>query len=163
MAFILLSIGSNIQPQENIRSGILALKNVFGQIECSPIYESEAVGFSGDNFLNLVVALHTGLTVSQLSTVLRDIENAHGRNRAEPKFSSRTLDIDILTYDNYVGEYEGVVLPRKEILKNAFVLLPMADIVPDVRHPVADRTYGQLWHTFAKQTQQKLWRFDLDI
>ncbi|WP_339065406.1 2-amino-4-hydroxy-6-hydroxymethyldihydropteridine diphosphokinase [Teredinibacter turnerae] len=162
MAFVLLSVGSNIDRELNIRSGIHALRMAFGELKCSPVYESEAVGFDGANFLNLVVALNTAQSVAELSAGLREIENTHGRNRGEPKFSSRTLDIDILTYDNSVGVVDGVELPRREILKNAFVLLPMADLVPDERHPQVNKTYAQLWREFGDESQ-KLWEIPLSV
>lgn len=156
MAVVYLSIGSNIDRKVHVSRCIEALREQFGLIECSTVYESEAVGFSGENFYNLVVALNTPLAVGELSKVLRDIENANGRDRQSPKFSARTLDIDILTYDELVGDIEGVQLPRAEILHNAFVLRPLAELAPQAVHPVNGKPYKQLWASYNQQ-KQKLW------
>lgn len=160
MVQVLLSLGSNINREHNIRGALKALREQFGRIECSPVYESESVGFAGDPFYNLVVAITTDNTVVQLTTLLHDIEDQYGRTREGERFSSRTLDIDILTYGDAVGVIDGVRLPRAEILKNAFVLLPMADLMPDQLHPVQHKTYAQLWQAFD-QASQKLWQVDV--
>ncbi|TVZ40102.1 2-amino-4-hydroxy-6-hydroxymethyldihydropteridine diphosphokinase [Alteromonadaceae bacterium 2753L.S.0a.02] len=162
MAKVLLSLGSNINRAENIRSCIAALRDHFGEVFCSPVYESEAVGFDGDNFFNLVVQITTPLSLQNLSNLLRNIEALHGRDRSTPKFSARTLDIDILTYNNCVGNIEGVQLPRNEILKNAFVLQPLADLVPDDLHPQLLTSYKQLWQEYEK-SQQHLWLAELSV
>jgi len=133
----------------------------FTELVLSPIYESEAVGFSGDNFFNLVAKFNTDLSVGELNTALKAIEDNHGRERTGPKFSGRTLDIDILTYDDLVGEIDGVSLPRDEITKNAFVLLPMKDIAADVQHPELEVSYGRLWFFYDKD-KQKLWQVTLN-
>lgn len=156
MARVFLSIGSNIDRDAHIGCCIHALKQQFGDVLCSIVYESEAVGFSGENFYNLVAIINTELEVGELSKALRDIENANGRDRQSPKFSARTLDIDILTYDNLTGDIDGVQLPRAEILHNAFVLRPLADLVPTVEHPTVLKTYRKLWADYNKE-KQKLW------
>ena len=159
MALVHLSIGSNIDREANVTSALEALSQSYGQLVISSVYESEAVGFDGDPFYNLVVAINTGLGVGELFKALRDIEFQHGRCRSGARFSSRTLDVDILTYDDVVGEIEGVMLPRGEILRNAFVLQPLAEIAPDAAHPVAHKTYRQLWSEYDKN-KQKLWTVD---
>jgi 2-amino-4-hydroxy-6-hydroxymethyldihydropteridine diphosphokinase len=144
MTRVYLSLGSNIDREHNIRSGLDALARHFGEVRLSPVYESAAVGFDGEPFLNLVAAVDTELTVAELATLLRGIEANHGRTRGEKKFASRTLDIDILTWGDAVGMVEGVELPRDEILKHAFVLRPLADIAPDERHPLLQKRYAEL-------------------
>jgi 2-amino-4-hydroxy-6-hydroxymethyldihydropteridine diphosphokinase len=144
MTRVYLSLGSNIDRDHNIRSGLDALAAHFGPLILSPVYESAAVGFDGEPFLNLVVAMDTGLPVAELSAVLRAIEADHGRTRGEKKFASRTLDIDILTYGDEVGLIDGIELPRDEILKHAFVLKPLADLAPTEQHPLLRRDYASL-------------------
>lgn len=156
MAQVYLSLGSNINRAQNIRAALEALAGQFGDIQVSRVFESEAVGFQGDNFYNLVVGLQTALPVGQLALRLRGIEDANGRLRSGPKFSARTLDIDILTYDHLTGIVDGVKLPRSEIVKNAFVLQPLAEIAPDVLHPIEQKTYRHLWDEYD-QASQKLW------
>src|SRR5690554_2999720 len=157
MARVLLSLGSKINREQNISGALEALRTHFGEIQCSPVYESESVGFDGDAFYNLVALIDTNKSVAELFTLLHAIEDAHGRVRGGERFSSRTLDIDILTYDQQCGVIDGVRLPRAEILKNAFVLLPMADLVPDELHPVEKKSYRELWQSFDK-SKQKLWQ-----
>lgn len=159
MARVYVSVGSNIHPAENIRAALDALSGHFGELALSSVYESEAVGFGGENFYNLVAAFDTELDLSGLSRCLRAIESENGRRRDGPKFSSRTLDIDILLYDDLVGDYDGVQLPREEILKNAFVLLPLAELAPGERHPVLGKSYRQLWREYDAD-DQKLWPID---
>ncbi|GMG85740.1 2-amino-4-hydroxy-6-hydroxymethyldihydropteridine diphosphokinase [Biformimicrobium ophioploci] len=156
MAQVYLSLGSNIEREQHICAALDALAQAFGALQVSSVYESEAVGFEGENFYNLVVGIHTGLSVTELSAVLKQIEDDNGRCRNGPKFSARTLDIDILTYDDLVGEHGGVQLPRDEITRNAFVLWPLAEIAPDARHPQTGERYASLWDAYDK-SKQKLW------
>lgn len=156
MARVYLSIGSNIDREENIRGGVADLEKAFGKVTLSRVYESEPVGFDGDNFYNLVAAFDTDTPVKQVSQTLHTIEEAHGRTREGPRFSSRTLDIDLLTYDNLVTRDHGLELPRDEITKNAFVLWPLAEIAAADRHPVLQQTYGEMWNNFDKE-KQSLW------
>ena len=153
MATVLLSLGSNIDKRRNIRAGIDALEQRFGKVICSTIYESEAVGFDGDNFYNLVAQIETGEPVESVVTILKQIEDENGRTRSGPRFSSRTLDIDILLYDELVRDDEVVSVPRDEILKNAFVLGPLAELAGEQRHPQTGTPYRELWEKFDKLSQ----------
>jgi 2-amino-4-hydroxy-6-hydroxymethyldihydropteridine diphosphokinase len=155
-----LSLGSNIEPHRHIPLALKDLEAAFGALVVSPVYESEAVGFSGDNFLNLVVGLMTGLSAEVLMEQLRGIEIRHGRKRDAKGFNSRTLDIDLLTYGNQVIDTETLKLPRGEILKYAFVLLPLAEVAGDEVHPASGLTYRDLWSAFDRSAQN-LWRVDL--
>lgn len=160
MAKVYLGLGSNIDAPLHISRALAALKKHFGSLEVSPVYESESVGFDGDNFLNLVVAVETPLSVAQLHEAVREIENANGRDRSAPKFSGRTLDVDILLYDDCVGDIDGVSLPRDEIVKNAFVLKPLCDLAPQLLHPQTRKTVEQMWGEYDK-SKQKLWQVEL--
>ncbi|GAB4295220.1 MAG: 2-amino-4-hydroxy-6-hydroxymethyldihydropteridine diphosphokinase [Thiohalomonadaceae bacterium] len=156
MARVYVSIGSNIEREQNIRAGVADLKARFGALLLSSVYESEAVGFAGDSFYNLVAGFDTTLTPQQVAAELRAIEEAHGRARNGPRFSSRTLDIDLLLYDDLVLHEGTLAIPRDEITKNAFVLWPLAEIAPQLTHPQAGVSYGALWEAFDKQSQP-LW------
>ena len=156
MARVFLSLGSNIDRERHIRAALDALAQAFGALCLSPVYESEAVGFAGENFFNLVVGLDTDLTVGELAVRLRAIEERNARRRGGEKFSARTLDIDILTYGDAVGTLDGISLPRDEILKHAFVLRPLADLIPDERHPLAGRSYRELAAELDPD-RQRLW------
>jgi len=156
MASVYLSLGSNTDAPYHISACVNALRNNFLVLDISQVYESEAVGFDGDNFLNLVVLIETDLGVGELSTWLKALEDRYGRDRSAARFSGRTLDVDILTYDDVVGEIDGVLLPRDEILTNAFVLKPLAEIAPKVMHPKLSKSYQSLWDSYD-QSAQKLW------
>lgn len=155
LARVYLSLGSNVDRERHITAALEGLADEFGELAVSSVYESEAVGFDGENFLNLVVGIDTGRPVAELSSLLKQMEADNGRRRDTPKFSARTLDLDILTYDDLTGNIEGVELPRGEILRNAFVLLPLAEIAPDTRHPLDGRSYRQLWQAYERD--QRLW------
>lgn len=161
MHSVYVSIGSNIDRTKNITSALDALEKNFQELYCSPVYESEAVGFEGENFFNLVVSFKTELKLVDLAKKLRDIEDSNGRVRSAPRFSARTLDIDILSYDSLVGDFEGIMLPREEITCNAFVLQPLADIAGQSQHPAIKKTYEQLWREFDTG-EQKLWQIDFN-
>jgi len=152
---ILISVGSNIDREHNIRASKNALDAHFDDVRCSSVYESEAVGFSGSPFYNLVIKAVTDSTVDEVCSTLKMIEKNHGRKHGEKKFCSRTLDLDLLTYGDRILS-EPVVLPREEIRYNAFVLWPLAELVPDKMHPITGLTYEAMWDAFDKQ-KQKLW------
>lgn len=162
MPRVYLGLGSNIDRERHIRAAVRDLEERFGVLLISPVYESVAVGFEGDHFYNLVVGLDTDLSVGELSVLMRAIEDANGRVRGGPKFSARTLDIDILTYGNACGEIEGVQLPRDEVLKNAFVLRPLADIAGQDRHPETARPFAEHWDAYDQQ-RQKLWHIEFPL
>jgi 2-amino-4-hydroxy-6-hydroxymethyldihydropteridine diphosphokinase len=155
MARVYISIGSNIDRERYIAAALNALDAWFDELLISSVYESESVGFDGSPFYNLVVGVDTKLSVADLSVRFKQLEAENGRRRDVPKFSARTLDLDILTFDNEVGNVDGVELPRGEILKNAFVLRPLAEIAPNDIHPVCGRSYEDLWQAYDRN--QKLW------
>lgn len=161
MPEVFLGLGSNQSPELHIGNAISALRDRFGEVRLSPIYESEAVGFVGDNFLNLVARIETALTIGELHQILRDIENANGRDRAQARFSGRTLDIDILTYGDAQGLIEGVQLPRDEVFVNAFVLKPFSDLAPWLRVGDRQQTLAELWQAFDLGAQ-RLWQVNKD-
>ena len=155
---ILISVGSNIDKKQNTARGLQALQNTFGELTLSTIFESESVGFAGNNFYNLVVLAKTSLSIEKVCTLLKAIEDEQGRTR-DVKFGNRTLDLDLLTFDDVVTK-SPVELPRGEIEYNAFVLRPMAEIVPDYIHPTTQKNYRLLWDEFLSDSvnkQQRLW------
>lgn len=145
MSLAYLGLGSNVDAENNLSLAVQALRSDFGQVLLSPVYRNAAVGFEGDAFLNLAARVETRLAPMELRRYLRHLEQAHGRNRSAPKWSDRTLDIDILLYDDLVV-YDGKLeIPRKEILKFAHVLKPLADIAPGLIHPTEGISYAELW------------------
>jgi len=128
-----LGLGSNIDAEAHILAGISALREAFGDVALSPVYRAPAVGFSGNDFINLVARIETALEPLELKRFLHALEDRHGRRRDVPKFSDRTLDIDILLYDDLYLLSPELDLPRDEILTAAHVLKPLADLAPDLR------------------------------
>ena len=152
MALIYIGVGSNIEPKRHVPLGIRALAAEFAALRLSSVYESAAVGFSGANFYNLVVEAQTERSVEQVVATLKRLEFAHGRPADARKFSSRTLDLDLLSYDQLVLD-GPTVLPRAEILTSAFVLRPFAELNPDFWHPVVGMTLSSLWQRYDAASQ----------
>lgn len=149
MSRVYLGLGSNVDAGRNLASGIAALREAFGAVGLSPTYRSRAVGFEGEDFLNLAASIETEMQPLRLKHWLNDLERRFGRRHDVPKFSDRTLDIDILLYDDLWLRSPELELPRDEILKHAHVLAPLADLAPEVVHPIAGRTIAELWQAFA--------------
>jgi 2-amino-4-hydroxy-6-hydroxymethyldihydropteridine diphosphokinase len=153
-----ISIGSNIEKEKNILSALRALAMYFGGLVVSSTYETEAVGFTGDTFHNLIVGFDSDLDIKTIAEQLRQIELDHGRTRECKKFSSRTLDLDLILYGDMVITEGRLQIPRDEIERYAFVLEPLAEIAGDLRHPVSKISYRELWERFDKSgiTQKRI-------
>ncbi|OOG40247.1 2-amino-4-hydroxy-6-hydroxymethyldihydropteridine diphosphokinase [Rhodanobacter sp. C05] len=151
MARVYLSLGSNLEPRRYLPAAIAALRERFGTITVSPAYRSRSVGFDGADFVNLAVGLDTELSPEALNDWLHALEDSHGRRRDVPRYSDRTLDIDIVFYDALVLDGPGhLQIPRKE-LQHAFVLRPIADIAPAFRHPLSGFSMAELWAVFPAE------------
>ena len=161
MALLALSLGSNIDAPNNIRKAVRALRHEFDALKCSSVYESEAIGFVGANFLNLVAIIETTADLSSISSLLKILEDRFGRNREQPRFSARTLDVDILFYGDEKTKSDEIELPKEEITQYAFVLQPLAELLPDRIHGFTGLTYADLWDEFD-QSNQQLWKVDFD-
>lgn len=146
-----LSLGSNVEPERHLRAAIQALRARFGDVVVSPVYRTPAVGFDGPDFLNAAAIIHSDLEPQALNDWLHALEDAHGRDRSGPRFSSRTLDVDIVLFDDRVLDGGGHLrIPRPE-LKHAFVLRPLADIAPQAVVPGTGRTLAALWAAHPEQ------------
>ncbi len=145
---VYLGIGSNIEPEKHVATGLDELSARFDLFTISSVYHSEAVGFDGEPFLNLVTGMLVTGGVRELHEQLREIEYAFGRAQNCSKHSSRTLDIDILTFDELCGDHAGVKLPRDEITLNAFVLAPFAEIAPGLVLPGSTASLEELWRCY---------------
>lgn len=130
-------------------------------MRCSTTFESQAVGFDGDNFLNLVVLAETDAELEDVSVFLKALEDELGRDRQQARFSGRTMDIDILLFGNDSGAAAGIELPRPEITENAFVLQPLAELLPDEIHAATGKPYRELWQDYDK-SKQRLWPVETD-
>ncbi len=161
MNWVALSLGSNIKPVENLKSCLDALLLKFNDLSLSSVFESESIGFKGDNFLNMVVAFETDMKFDLVVSSLKKIEDSFGRDRTQPRFSGRTIDIDILVYGESTGVISGVEIPRAEITENAYVLWPLSQVGSQKKHPVLGQSYKALWESYDKKVQN-LWPADFE-
>lgn len=161
LAEVLIGIGSNIDSRRHIALALDALDNQFGPLTLSSVYQSAAIGFAGEDFLNLVAGFNCVLPLKHLHCWLRKLEADFGRRPDSTKFSSRAIDLDILCIDDAIGEFDGMVLPREEILSNAYVLRPLAELVPEQLHPLRQLSYRALWQAFDRG-EQRIHSVDFD-
>ncbi len=156
MPRIYLSIGSNIDRERSVKLAVEQLRKIFGELTISTVYESEAVGFDGDAFYNLVVGFDSESGLNDIQQQLRTIETNNGRERGAEKFNPRTLDLDLLLYGDLDLQDQGVDIPRAEIFEYAFVLKPLAEIASGECHPQTGEEYGVIWNKFDRSIQP-LW------
>ncbi len=142
-----LSLGSNLDPESHLRAAAAALRERFSDVVFSSVLRASAVGFDGPDFLNVAAIICTDLDPHALDSWLHAIEVTQGRDRSAPRLASRTLDIDIVFYDDMIVEPTSashLQIPRPE-LQHAFVLQPLAQIASDFVDPRSGRTLAQLW------------------
>jgi 2-amino-4-hydroxy-6-hydroxymethyldihydropteridine diphosphokinase len=139
-----VSVGSNIDKAKNIEAGLASLRETFGELTISPIYETVAVGFEGDDFFNLVVSFETHLSAHDVFEVLRQLEFKQGRLPNSQKFTPRKLDLDLLLFGDMIIHDDVLKIPRDDIEKYRFVLQPLADIAPDLIHPILHKSYREM-------------------
>ena len=116
----------------------------------TPVYEADAVGFNGEPFFNLIAAFDTQKTAAQVDLIFDQIEKQHGRTSEQKKYNPRTLDLDLVLYGDYISQDPELEIPRAEITRYAFVLEPLAEIAGDLKHPVLNKSYSELWQSFNK-------------
>ena len=142
MADIYIAIGSNEQPLHNIGKALSMLADHCKLIRESPWYASPAVGSAEGQFVNLVIGAETELVPAELIVALKSIERMCG---GLP--TNQILDLDLLLYDDLVLNEGAIRVPRDDIEKFAFVLKPLAELAPELHHPVLGKTYAEMWLT----------------
>jgi len=150
MPRVFVAAGSNIDPVRNLQKATAELARNFPDVRFSPWYRNKAVGFDGEDFINLAAGFTTELSLHDLVARLREIEALCGRPPGAPKWAPRSMDLDILLYGDLVHEEPGLKLPRPDLVKRPYMLGPMADIAPEVRHPTESATIGELWQRFDR-------------
>ena len=152
MTAVFVGVGSNVEPERRVREAVHGLREYFGDLQISPIYRNPAVGFQGDDFLNLAVAFDSQESPTRVHAALNAIERRCGRIRGGPRFAPRTLDLDLLLYGDLVAD-SPVRLPRPEILRYAYVLKPLTDLAPERGHPLTGRSFAEHWREFSGRKQ----------
>lgn len=143
--------GSNIDPAKRLNEALAALEQHYRDIKVSRAYRNKAVGFEGEDFINLVARITTDESIAEVLATLHKIEEACGRPRNAPKWAPRAMDLDILLYGDQVGTFPGVTLPRPDLVKRPYMLGPIAEIAPELVHPTMGKTMQQLWAEFDKE------------
>jgi 2-amino-4-hydroxy-6-hydroxymethyldihydropteridine diphosphokinase len=145
---VYVAAGSNVDAVRHLQLALRELRQLHPDLTVSPAYRNRAVGFEGDDFVNLVVRFQTSLTPAQVREQLQRVEAICGRAPDAPKWAPRTMDLDVLLFGDLVSDTPGMIVPRPDLLKRPYMLKPMADIAPDVMHPIAKQTMHELWSEF---------------
>jgi len=145
---VFVSIGSNISPADYLRMAHDDLAATYGDLKSSHVYRSHAVGFEGDDFLNMVIGFHTSEAPQALLDHIEVMHQSAGRVRTDNPFSPRTLDVDLLLYGDLVNRQ--LKIPHQDIDSYAFVVCPLAELAPGLIHPVSGKSMAELWQAFDK-------------
>jgi 2-amino-4-hydroxy-6-hydroxymethyldihydropteridine diphosphokinase len=147
---VYVAAGSNVEPARHMSQAVAELERAFPGVRFSSWYRNRAVGFDGEDFINLVAGFATTLPVRALLERLHAIEARCGRPRQAPRWAPRSMDLDVLLYGELVCEEPGLKLPRPDLVKRAYMLGPLAELAPEVRHPTTGLSVGELWRRFDR-------------
>jgi 2-amino-4-hydroxy-6-hydroxymethyldihydropteridine diphosphokinase len=153
VVWVALSLGSNHDAENNLSSALDELLLQFHDLSLSSVFRSKAHAAAAPDYLNMAVGIDTELPLQELARLLKKIEDKHRRDRSVPKPAKVTLDIDLLLYGDKSGNFDGIALPRPEILTAAYVLWPLAQIAAKKKHPALKQSYRDLWDSFDKSRQ----------
>nr|WP_298410735.1 2-amino-4-hydroxy-6-hydroxymethyldihydropteridine diphosphokinase [uncultured Halomonas sp.] len=154
MTQVIIGIGSHIDREHHIKTCLDALEEEFGELRISRVFKSRFEGQfinaeANHDVYNLVVAFDSQASVGDLKAWCKRVELANGRTAQGPV----TLDIDLLCVGDLAGVIDGVSLPHDDILRFAFVLEPLAELLPNARHPATGQRYAELWANFDSDGQ----------
>ena len=147
MPEVYVGLGSNVEPERHLVEAVAALRERFGELSCSRVYQSPSFGFSGADFLNMVAAFASPFTPAEIESVLSAVEHSGGRSQGAARSGSRTLDLDLLLYGARVDAAQR--LPRGDVLEYPFVLAPLFELAPRLVHPVTGEVIGEAWRAMA--------------
>lgn len=146
MAQVAIALGSNLDnPHDQLKKAKSFLESISKRpVLTSSVYSSEPVGPSEQDFLNAVIVIETDLTPNDLFEKLKNQEKNQGRPSRYPKWTARTIDLDIIAYDDLVLHTDSLIIPHSEYAKRLFVLLPLKDVLPDWRDPESAQPIDEL-------------------
>ena len=150
MVWVALGLGSNVDAETNLSSALDELLLQFHDLALSSVFRSQAKDGAAPDYLNMAVGVETDMPLPEFVKLLKKIEDKHRRDRSTPKPPHVTLDVDLLTYGDKAGNFDGIVLPRPEILTAGYVLWPLSQIAAKRKHPALKQTYAELWQAFDK-------------
>ena len=150
MKDVYVAAGSNVEPEKNLARACQEIASTWPGVRFSHAYRNRSVGFEGPDFINMVLGFRTDDSIESVLARLRDIEILCGRPRNAPKWASRTIDLDVLLFGDRVEKTADYTLPRPDLLRRPYMLGPMAEIAPGVKHPIAGITIGELWQEFDR-------------
>ena len=147
---VFVAAGSNVQPFVALRTALDALAKIYGPLKVSPAYRNAPAGFVGEDFINLAIGFDSNEPAVLVRERLQQVEALCGRPPDAPKWGPRRMDLDILLYGELISDEPGLVLPRPDLVRRAYMLKPMTDIAPDLRHPTLGKTMRELWEAFDR-------------
>lgn len=153
MPLLVFCIGSNENAAVNIRRALAELESRFGPLRCSNVYRSAAVGFDGADFLNMAALVETEEAVPDVVAWLKRLELRLGRDPARSSYSSRPIDIDVFVPGDMGSAYGAITVSLREALENAFILRPLAELLPDHKFKADGPDFSRLWQDFDKSRQ----------
>jgi 2-amino-4-hydroxy-6-hydroxymethyldihydropteridine diphosphokinase len=153
VVWVALGLGSNVDAETNLSSALDELLLQFHDLALSSVFRSKAKDGAAPDYLNMAVGVETDVALPDLVKLLKKIEDKHRRDRGTPQPAHVTLDIDLLAYGDKSGNFDGVMLPRPEILTAAYVLWPLSQVAAKKKHPALKQTYAELWQTFDRSRQ----------
>jgi 2-amino-4-hydroxy-6-hydroxymethyldihydropteridine diphosphokinase len=162
MRRVFVAAGSNVDAARNLALAARELRRTFPDVQFSPAYRNAAVGFEGEDFINFVAGFDSDRGRRGVVAQLQRIEALCGRERDAPKWAPRSMDLDLLLYGDEVCDEPGLVLPRGDLVRRPYMLGPMADLAPQVRHPTLGLTLGELWQRFDRAAHA-MQRVELDL
>lgn len=151
-----LSLGTNLHRRAHLTAAVRYLRAAFHEVELSPVYRSAAFGFDGPDFYNMVVSFDSAFTPPALKQWTRELELSFGRIAQQDRFSNRFLDIDMLLAGQHISGDKNLILPRPELMKRAYVLKPLVDLAPNLRHPEFQLSMQALWEKLPKKDKHSL-------
>jgi 2-amino-4-hydroxy-6-hydroxymethyldihydropteridine diphosphokinase len=147
-ALAYVSGGSNLDAESRLPQAARELKARYPGARFSHCYRNKSVGFDGPDFINFVAELPVAGQAFALREHLQRIERLCGRPESAPRWAPRSMDLDLLLFGNQVIDEPGLKVPRPDLVRWAFMLGPLAELAPDLVHPVEQTTMGELWRRF---------------